>query len=79
MHCVPDAASTGAIRMLTQVLEDWPQSPSDLRVLDLGAGNGIVAERLTEAGVGHIVGVDLLEEAAQAAERDRPDAYDDYP
>lgn len=65
-------------RMLMQVLEDWPESPSDLRVLDLGAGNGIVAERLNEAGVRHVVGIDLIEEAAVAAERDRPDAYEQF-
>ncbi|MCA9295250.1 MAG: class I SAM-dependent methyltransferase, partial [Phycisphaerales bacterium] len=48
------------------------------RVLDLGAGNGIVAEELRRVGVGHIVGLDLLPEAALAARRDRPDVYDDY-
>ena len=66
------------VRMLAQVLEDWPESPQDLRVLDLGAGNGIVAERLAEAGVRHVVGIDLIEEAAMAAERDRPHVYDQY-
>lgn len=66
------------VRMLSQVLEDHPERMSDLRVLDLGAGNGIVAERLTEAGVRHVIGVDLIEEAAVAAERDRPDVYEQY-
>jgi predicted TPR repeat methyltransferase len=47
-------------------------------VLDLGAGNGIVAEELRELGEGHFVGVDIIEEAAAAAERDRPGLYDDY-
>ncbi|MBA3302015.1 MAG: class I SAM-dependent methyltransferase [Thermoleophilaceae bacterium] len=49
-----------------------------LRVLDLGAGNGMVSERLRERGVETIVGVDIVEEAAMAAERDRPDVYDEY-
>ncbi len=69
---------TRITRMLDQVLEDWPDEPSDLRVLDLGAGNGIVAEELRNRGVEHIVGVDLLPEAALAAERDRPDVYEQY-
>src|SRR3954463_15882501 len=51
---------------------------ADLRVLDLGAGNGIVAEELAEAGVEHFVGLDIIEEAAQAAERDRPGLYHVY-
>ena len=51
---------------------------SGLRVLDLGAGNGIVAEELAEVGVDHLVGVDIIPEAAEAAERDRPGLYDEY-
>jgi predicted TPR repeat methyltransferase len=50
----------------------------DLRVLDVGAGNGMVGEELDRMGAQHIVGVDIIEEAAQAAERDRPGVYDDY-
>ena len=50
----------------------------DLRVLDVGAGNGIVAEELKRRGAGSIVGVDIIEEAAEAAERDRPEVYEDY-
>lgn len=65
-------------RMLDAVLADWPDEPSDLRVLDLGAGNGIVAKHLRAIGVEHVIGVDLLEEAAMATERDRPEVYDDY-
>jgi predicted TPR repeat methyltransferase len=50
----------------------------DLRVLDVGAGNGMVGEHLQELGADQIVGVDIIEEAAEAAERDRPGVYDDY-
>src|SRR3954451_13566832 len=53
-------------------------NPAELRVLDLGAGNGIVAEELSKIGVDHLVGIDIIEEAAEAAERDRPGLYDDY-
>ena len=53
--------------------------PADkLRVLDLGAGNGMVGEELADIGAEWITGVDLLPEAAEAAERDRPGVYDDY-
>lgn len=57
--------------------------PSGLTVLDLGAGNGIMAEELKDAGVGAgdaggFIGADLIPEAAEAAERDRPGVYDDY-
>jgi predicted TPR repeat methyltransferase len=52
--------------------------PASLRILDLGAGNGMVAEELREAGAASIGGVDILPEAAMAAARDRPEVYDDY-
>jgi len=47
-------------------------------VLDLGAGNGMMAEQLRNLGVARIVGADILPEARDAAYRDRPTAYDDY-
>lgn len=50
----------------------------ELRVLDLGAGNGMAGQELSELGVKFIVGVDIIEEAAEATERDRPGLYDDY-
>lgn len=49
-----------------------------LSVLDVGAGNGIMGEVLSESGVNSLVGVDILPEAAKAAERDRPGLYDAY-
>jgi len=53
-------------------------SGDDLRVLDVGAGNGMVAEQLANIGVDSLVGIDIIEEAAEAAERDRPGLYDEY-
>lgn len=50
----------------------------DLRVLDVGAGNGMVGEELRRIGASHVVGADIIPEAASAAERDRPGVYDDY-
>lgn len=72
-------SSTGVLRKaLGEELERAEVPPGELRVLDLGAGNGIMAHELAELGVEYMVGVDLLPEAAAAAERDRPDAYRDY-
>ncbi|MFH0897407.1 MAG: methyltransferase [Candidatus Bathyarchaeota archaeon] len=51
---------------------------SELRVLDLGAGNGMVGERLSEYGVARLVGFDISEIAYKALERDRPGIYDAY-
>lgn len=52
--------------------------PASLKVLDVGAGNGMVGEQLAQVGADTIVGVDIIPEAAAAAERDRPGTYDDY-
>jgi hypothetical protein len=50
----------------------------DLRVLEIGAGNGMVAEEMRNDGVPMVVGVDILIEAKLAAYRDRPDVYEEY-
>lgn len=63
---------------LAEQLDAVGVDPSGLRVLDVGAGNGIVAEELRARGVGKVVGIDILPEARDAAERDRPGVYDDY-
>jgi predicted TPR repeat methyltransferase len=64
--------------LLGQELRARRRSASDLRVLEVGAGNGMVGEELAELGARTIVGVDIIEEAATAAERDRPGVYGDY-
>lgn len=51
---------------------------SELRVLDLGAGNGVVGEELKKYGVSRLVGIDIIPEARAATERDRPGVYDAY-
>ncbi len=51
---------------------------TELRVLDLGAGNGMMGELLKKHGVSRLVGVDIIPEARDATERDRPGLYDAY-
>ena len=51
---------------------------SDLRVFDLGAGNGVVAEELRRREVHTLVGLDNAAQARAAAERDRPGLYAEY-
>lgn len=50
----------------------------ELKILDFGAGNGLVAEALSEENPDLIVGVDILQEAKEAALRDRPGIYREY-
>ena len=54
------------------------QDLNELRVLDLGAGNGMVGEELKKQGVSRLIGVDIISEAQAATERDRPGVYDAY-
>ncbi|HEV7806928.1 MAG TPA: class I SAM-dependent methyltransferase [Solirubrobacteraceae bacterium] len=49
-----------------------------LRVLDLGAGNGLVGEQLRARGVEVLVGTDNASAARDAAVRDRPGLYASY-
>jgi len=66
------------VGLLADALAAAGQDPASLRVLDLGAGNGIMAEELAAVGVPYAVGVDILTEARDAAARDRPGRYADY-
>lgn len=64
--------------MLQCCIHEVGIAPGDLRVLDLGAGNGMVGEELARLGVRRLIGVDIIQAAARAARRDRQDLYDDY-
>lgn len=64
--------------LLKRCLEEAGVMPDSLTVLDLGAGNGYVADELRTIGIRRAVGVDIHPEAATAAERDRPGLYADY-
>src|SRR5215217_8328394 len=64
--------------LLTDTMAETGVDPGTIDALDIGAGNGMVAEELVKRGIRSVAGVDIIEEAAQAAERDRPDVYEDY-
>ncbi|NNG00218.1 MAG: class I SAM-dependent methyltransferase [Desulfobacteraceae bacterium] len=65
--------------LLKENMEAQGEETTPLRVLDFGAGNGIVGECLQDAfETEAIVGVDIIKEAKRAVERDRPGIYDNY-
>lgn len=67
---------------ITELLHDAVyhagEDPTQMRVLDVGAGNGMVGELLMRHGAARVVGIDVIAEAQRAADRDRPGAYDAY-
>ena len=65
-------------KILNLALAQSNQALNELRVLDLGAGNGMAGEELKKHGVARLIGVDIIPEARAATERDRPGVYDDY-
>ena len=64
--------------LLAQQLAEYTFTLSDLKVLDLGAGNGMMGECLAKLNIDSIVGLDIVKEGAQATERDRPNIYKCY-
>ncbi len=64
--------------ILDKVLQENRIEITELRVLDLGAGNGMFGEQLHDVGVARIIGADICEEARMACWRDRPGVYDAY-
>ena len=64
--------------LLRKQLEQEGMDTSELSILEIGAGNGMVGEELRRMGACWITGTDILIEAKLAAFRDRPDIYDDY-
>ena len=64
--------------MLSDTLKRSGYGAKELRVLDFGAGNGMVGEQLKKRGCDLIVGVDILIEARNAAYRESSHVYDDY-
>jgi SAM-dependent methyltransferase len=64
--------------LLKRALNTVREPVTELRVLDLGAGNGMMGEVLKQDGVARLVGADIIPEAREAAYRDRSEVYDDY-
>ncbi len=64
--------------LLENVAEEWGTDMRSLKVLDVGAGNGMVGDELHHHGIRKVVGVDIIKEAKQATLRDRPGVYADY-
>jgi len=69
---------TTVVDVLKYSVSQSQQHLNQLRVLDLGAGNGMVGEELKRHGVSRLVGADIIPEAADATERDRPGIYDAF-
>ncbi|MGD1866256.1 MAG: class I SAM-dependent DNA methyltransferase [Phormidesmis sp.] len=64
--------------LLNLALDASAQNFSEMRVLDLGAGNGMMGEIMKRYGVSRLVGADIIPEAKAACDRDRPGVYDEY-
>ena len=71
-------STTEVVALYGRSLAAAGRDPAAERVLDLGAGSGAGGEELRRLGVPYVVGLDLEPVARDAAERDRPGAYDDY-
>ncbi len=75
LKCTSPAKVTA---ILESALTQSSDNLTELRVLDLGAGNGMMGEELKKRGVSRLVGVDIIPEAYEATIRDRPGLYDAY-
>lgn len=75
LKCISPKKVTESLKL---TIEQNRDNFSEMKVLDFGAGNGIMGEELKKTGVARLVGADILEEAKKATERDRPGTYDEY-
>ncbi len=66
------------VNLLEDVASDFGEDTDEFKVLDVGAGNGMVGDELDNIGVDSVVGIDILPEAKKATFRDRPEIYADY-
>ena len=58
--------------LLERALVNTGYDAASLRVIDVGAGNGLVGAEMRALGASTVVGADIIPEAAEAALRDRP-------
>jgi len=75
LKCTSPSKVTSILEAAVRQAQD---NLSELRILDLGAGNGMMGEALKKHGVSRLVGVDIIPEAYDATIRDRPGMYDAY-
>lgn len=66
------------VNLLEDIATNFGEDPNEFKVLDIGAGNGMVADELDNIGVDSVIGIDILPEAKKATSRDRPEIYEDY-
>ena len=64
--------------ILQQAIRASDRLFTQMRVLDLGAGNGMMGDELKRVGVARMVGADIIPEAMEATYRDSPGVYDEY-
>jgi hypothetical protein len=62
--------------LLAEAARSVGWQPTDVRVLDLGAGNGVSGAALASAGMRPVVAVDREPQARAATLRDRPGLYE---
>jgi hypothetical protein len=67
-----------AAEALARALERLALEPARVRLLDLGAGTGLVGELVRALGIVTVVGLDALAAAREACLRDRPGVYSAY-
>jgi len=78
-ECLECNSPSYICNLLDDVAREYGEDPGNFRVLDVGAGNGMVGDELQELDMAEaIVGIDITPAAKEATERDRPDVYDDY-
>jgi len=65
-------------QILKEVVDATNRTFTELRILDVGAGNGLMGEAISRYGFARLIGVDIIEEAHLAQVRDRPWLYDAY-
>ncbi|KOR28954.1 methyltransferase [Achromatium sp. WMS2] len=75
LHCRSPEVVT---ELLHTVVQESREHFTELRVMDVGAGNGMMGEMLHRQGISRLIGIDILPEAFNALERDRPGLYDAY-
>jgi SAM-dependent methyltransferase len=78
LHALRGEAPEDVAGALHDVVVADGQDPAAVRVLDLGAGSGVVGAALHRRGFDELAALDIEPEGARAAERDRPGLYAEY-